>query len=158
MPWPAFISVALTTAGLTGNTQMAVYKFVLPRAITVNKISLNVSSVGTAGTFKIGVFSEDGQTNKIEVTTASISAGGVVTTAVAAVQLPAGVYYFFALPQSTANVTFDAWTEAFSALRNIAAEDEFSGIVTATANTVPATFDPTALTNALNAPIFRLDN
>lgn len=58
--------------------------------ITVNSIDIRASgSPSVAGTIDIGIYSEDGQTKHIDVTSGTISANAIYHVAVSAVTLPA---------------------------------------------------------------------
>jgi len=154
VPVPAVSSVVVTTASISGATQINLYSFNLPLDITVNKITINVTASAVAGTFKLGVWSEDGQTKLINVTTANIAGAAVVTTAVSSVFLRAGSYWFSILPVTTASATFSTWTSAIANLRNLAGEPTLCGYV----DPAGATFTPSSIIAAENNVIFRLDN
>lgn len=158
IPRPVAASVGITNASVTGNTAMRVYKFVMPRAMVVNNISIFVNASAANGTVKLAIYSDDGQTKHIEVTTASIGAPGVVTTAVAAITLPAGTYYFAALAQSSANHTLDGWEDSAGDLTLVTSEDSLAGTITVSANTIPSTMSPTFAGGSVQMPLFRLDN
>jgi hypothetical protein len=157
---------------ITGNTTARLYAFNLPFAITVNKISIKTgNTVSTAGTYDLSIFSENGQTREISVTTASITTNATIyTTAVSSVVLTAGVHWFMINPNGTADANFAVYTDlAGSAFVNttanigmdVSSEPVLAGSLTITASTPPTTFTPTAITEALltdSAVVFRLDN
>lgn len=139
----------------------------VPFAITVNKISFKIgSSITTTGTVDITVYTEDGQTQKIAVTTATITSGVdenlVCTTAVSSVALAAGNYYVMFNLNSTANIDLPFYTNAGATLIGgiVASEPVFNGSLVITASTPPATFTPSSITssNSPRTPIIRLDN
>ena len=164
IPQPISPQNGVSTRGLSNNVDAYAYAFTLERAITVNKISLNVTAVGTSGTINIGVFSQDGQTRHISVTTATISGTGVVTTSVSSVSLSAGIYYIVFGSVSTADITFSSWLDigTISVFDAISSEPRLSGQLTVTASTMPSTFstaDSGTFQNSTNSNIvFRLDN
>jgi len=144
-------------------------QIILPLNITVNKISIRTTStVNTAGTYILSIFSEDGQTRHISVTTASISAANTIyTTAVSAVSLLAGVYYLCFQPVDTADANFYAWNNSevpFSTTAgmqsDVSSEPVLAGTITVTADTAPSTITPTSITESASSEtlIIRLDN
>lgn len=94
---------------MNSNTTGYAGAVVLPFGITVNKLSIENTATGTSGTFDIGVYSQDGQTKHIDITTASIAGAQITTTAVSSVALTAGVYYVVVVPNSSADSTFNVW-------------------------------------------------
>lgn len=162
---PAVCSGTTGTAAVATNTTAYVYQVMIPFSITVNKISIRSEGGVTAGTYDLSLYSEDGQTQIFSVTTASISADGITTTAVSSVVVPAGMYYFMLNSNGTAsqNFAFYNFIGYFAAtnglLGDITSEPLLRGTLTITAGTPPATFDPTTLTDTANSAIpFRLDN
>jgi len=156
---PLFNSSA-TNKQLATNTTQQCFMFILPYKIVVTSINLSASVVGTAGTYDIVIYSEDGQTQEISVTTGSISATGLVETAVSSVTLNPGNYYFTLTPNGTADVSFRAYAggTADDALNEISGENTLAGYLTVSAGAPAATFDPTSDLTADNDFIkFRLD-
>ena len=162
IPMPLLHTVALGTRSMSNNVDGFIGAFKLDHAITVNKITLNVTAVGAAGVYNIGIFSMDGQTRHISVATASISGTGKVTTAVGAVTLPAGIYYYMMGSVGSANVTFSRWTPLATAsdMRELTSEPTLCGQYTVTASTMPATVTPASIaaTDDGGTFLFRLDN
>lgn len=151
-------TVALGSQEITGNTVQYAALVSITSKITVNKISIEVSAIGTVGTLDLTLYSEDGQTRLFNVTTASISAPGIVTTAVPAVEVLPGNYYIGVNPNGTAAIT--VYTLTVSAiLRSLASEPITVGTMTITAGTPKTTFSPvTDITVGQTALYFRLDN
>ena len=155
-------SVAIDTNTVTGNTTMRLSQFIVEHQITVNKLSFYVNGAGVAGTVDVTVYSEDGQTQKIAVTSGTISAGGVQTIAVSAVILTPGIYWIAINANSTTNITPGFWSSETdskaTSLRSIASEPDVMGTLTITADTPAATFDPTDITAADTSQLYiRLD-
>lgn len=153
---------SLGTNARNVNTTGYTWAFYLPHTFVVDKLTIYVSAVGTAGTLDIGIYSEDGQTKEIDITTASISATGSVTTAVAGVSLSAGIHYMVIVPNGTASITTQIWGQgAFSEdIETADTEPVVQGALTVTASTLPTTFNPItdidpSVTNMKT--IFRLD-
>ncbi len=161
IPRPLMPYSGAGTRALNNNVDGYVHMFSLSKKIVVNKITLNVTAVGAAGTINIGIFSADGQTRHISVTTASISGTGLVTTAVSAVTLPAGNYYMLLGSVSTANVTFSTWASLapLADLRAVSSEPTISGTYTVTASTMPSTITLASISSGTESNFaFRLDN
>lgn len=154
---------AATTIGtltVNVNTTMTLGLVYIPYNITVNSITIEASAVAVAGTLDLTVYSEDGQTQKIAVTTATISGAGNVTTAVSAVALTPGNYYVGINPNGTADVTVRSYSIANLVLfHTVSGEPMYAGTETITAGTPDATITPTGLTaTASNFAVFRFDN
>lgn len=161
IPKPLMPYDGVGTKALNNNVDGYVHMFSLDKQIIVNKITLNVTAVGAAGTINIGIFSADGQTRHISVTTASISGSGLVTTSVSAVTLPAGNYYMLLGSVSTADITFSQWAalSPVSALRAVSSEPTLTGSYTVTASTMPSTITLASISSGTDgAFVFRLDN
>lgn len=173
IPLPSIGSLAGTTGNITinTNTNQYFYQFVLPFAMTVNKISIYSGGATVNGTFDLTIYSEDGQTQEIAVTTATVSTTGIITTAVSAVTLSAGLHWFGFNSNGTANVDWSAWTSGsttgpFSSSTGlpfaVTSEPVLAGTATITAGTPKSTFTPSSGITANNlssvAIVFRLDN
>lgn len=164
IPKPVLPATGVTATGVSNDVDASVGSFILEKAMTVNKLSFYCSAVTTAGTVKIGIFSEDGQTRHISITTASVAGAGVVTTAVGAVSLTAGTYYVVLVRGALTNITVSTYTDMATALNlaNVASEPLVRGLLTVTANTMPATFTVTSSGSyqdiANKGLIIRLDN
>ena len=152
---------------LNVNTQQFLGQVVIPFAITANKISISIHTAAVAGTFDLSLYSEDGQTRLFSVTTATISGAGVVTTALSAVSIPAGIYYIGINTNSTADITVytyntskvDADSTGVKGLSALSTEPTMDGYVTITAGTPATTFTPSSNTYTEDSiPLFRLDN
>jgi hypothetical protein len=160
-PRPLMPYSGVSTRILSNNVDGYIHMFSLTKQITVNKITLNVTAVDAAGTINIGIFSADGQTRHISVTTASISGTGLVTTSVSAVTLPAGNYYMLLGSVSTASVTFSTWAtlSPIDGLRAVSSEPTLSGVYTVTASTMPSTVTLASISSGTESCFtFRLDN
>lgn len=144
---PPYPSAATGVLGLSSNTTAQAAAEVLDVPITVTELSVEVTAVGASGTIGIAIFSNDGQTRHINVTSGTISGTGRVSIAVPSVSLKAGVYYVVAHPNSTANITLRRWDDSTQGPANFAASsglNEVGGTMTITASTMPSTFDPDA--------------
>lgn len=158
MPRPVANTVSASTQTANVNTTMYVGMINLPVAITANSISLNISSVGVAGTLDITLYSEDGQSQLFSVTTANIAGGGVVTTALSAVSISAGNYYIAINTNGTADIIFSTYTTQTTLRSGVTSEPVLAGTVTITAGTPPATITPSTVTDANPCPFVRFDN
>lgn len=175
---PSFIGAAATTAfpkpvlgtsGLTSpfratNTQMYFGLVELTEYITVNKLSFYVASYTSSGTFKVAIYSQDGGTKLLEITSATISSANqlVTTTVSPAVTLLPGKYYVAHLSTGgnfeVANHALGA--SMFSYMNLVTGEVYYQGYKTVTASTIPSTFDPTTSVTADSTATLgiRLDN
>jgi hypothetical protein len=98
---PLFISGLVETGGGSTNG-VDVAQFVLPFAITVNNVGMDISATSSGATVNIGIYSAAGA-KLIDSGTFSATAGGVkLNTLGTPVTLPPGVYY---LAWSTSNAT-----------------------------------------------------
>lgn len=157
-----------TSIVVSSNTTAFLGQVIVPFGITVNKITVRTGdAVATPGTFDLSLYSEDGQTQKFSVTTASVaSIDTLYTTAVSSVVLAPGVYYIMINPNGTANAEFRLrliasvpFSTTASLANDVASEPVMQGSITISASTPPSTFDPTTITDATNRTIiFRLDN
>lgn len=143
---PNLLQIATTTSEQQHNTNTAMLTaaYVFPHETKVRAISCYVKAVGTSGTLDLTVYTENGQTQKIAITTASITATGIVTTAVSpSVTLQPGVYYFGVNTNSTADITLEGYTNSQSPLsRTVSGKSDLVGLVTISAGSPPATFNP----------------
>jgi len=155
---------ATTLFGAGQTTTLYVSMFDIPFGITVNKISWRQVTITTSGTYIIALFSEDGQTRHINVTTASISSTGIKThTLGSPVVLGAGSYYFCMAENTAVGEVTGYGSNATSGYEelssSISGEPILEGTLTITAGTMPATISPTGITASTNRAVaFRLDN
>ena len=165
-PLPNSMLMGIANRSVVTNTVMRLGQVVIPYRITVNKVSLVCNGVTAAGTFKVALYNEAGTTRLFTGTTGSYSTNYSLNTITlgAPVVVDAGIYYFAILPVDTANVDFPMWDGDDSVgqqlvLSVVSGEPVTVGKLTVTANTIPTTIDPTAITaEADNTPLFRLDN
>jgi len=153
---------------LSGNTTAHIGQVVIPFAITANTITIRTSTISVAGTCILSLFSEDGQTRLFSVTTGNITTGSTLyTTALSAVEIPAGIYYLSVQPVSTTNISSYAWynyltpfstTEGMQS--DIAGKPVMQGTVTVTADTAPTTLTPASISESATREtlVIRLDN
>lgn len=143
VPLPIWGRFTTTNADITVNTTGFTYGFNLPASIIVNKISIITNNAPTiSGTLNIGIYSEDGQTKEIDVTTATISSATTVyTTTVSSINLPAGNHWIVVVPNGTTNVQVAVWATGEDNIA-VASEPVWRGTQLVTANTLPTTFDP----------------
>ena len=146
-------------ARMTGNTAVATNTVMglalvsVPHKIAVSEISIAVGTVTTPGTLGLAVFSNDGQTRHINITTASISASNsqVTTSLGGDVTLDPGLYYFAINPDGSASMTVYLWAGAYSnfsdsGFTSTAGLNELSGSIAVSAGAMATTFDPSAMT------------
>lgn len=157
--------VALTAGGTSSptpvndNTVMAVGLVNIPQDILVTKLSAYIANLSVSGTFTYVIYSEDGQTQLLTATTATVTVDAVTnTTSTSSTLLPAGNYYVGVHPNGSAAMT----------LRSIVLDNlsvvpvggsVLAGFVTIAASTTPATIDPTTdiTFNLYAIPLIRFD-
>lgn len=149
LPFPVGSSAASTTATLSVNvnTTQIIGLVSIPYQIVVNNIVLEATTVNVAGTLDIALYSEDGQTRLINITTATISGTGNVSTATGGVTLSPGLYYMTINSNSTADIVIRGWSIADIVLMHtVSGQPMYAGTQTITAGTPATTLTPTALT------------
>lgn len=147
--------LSATTKNYNTNTLMYLSKLTVTGKITVNKVSFNVTAVGTSGTMDVTCYSKSGGTQLFSVTTGTISGAGVVTTDVSSVVLTPGEYYIGINPNTTAAITIDSWNNF--AVDTVTGKASPVGGYTITASTPPATITPTSISTDVY-PMLRIDN
>jgi len=160
IPKPDFNSFAAGSLVSDTNTVAKLGRVVIPFSMTVTKLSVDHNTHTADGTYDIVLYTEDGQTKVIDITTANLTGTGVVTTAVSNVAVSPGVYYILIVPNSTAAGEFRCYTPSISVNLGslVTGEPQACGTLTVTASTPPATFDPTAITATTTSALqFRLD-
>jgi len=161
---PLTVNNTISQINLNGNTTAYVGAFFLPSRITVAKLHFYVSTYTATGTVKVGVYSSDGQTQEIAVTSSTISGTGLVTLSVSSVALASGLHYLVSVPTGTTNVSVRSIAPQGSynsdGFNNPSSEPVAFGTMTVTAGTLPSTFNPvsgiTAATQGL--VLVRFDN
>lgn len=149
-------------SSLLGYTALSV----VPLNISVNKMSMYVTNVTNAGTVRVGIYTEDGQTQKASAVFTSVAGTGVISTNVTSVFLSSGNYWSVLVPID-GRLTYQTWdTDSTSAstglnalMSSVIGKKYVTGTQVVTAGTLPATFNPSILTRADNTgPIIRFDN
>jgi len=163
IPDPPYPQYGGDVVNYTNNTVLQLTRFFLPFKMTINKVTLVVSLVTTAGTIKVCFYSEDGQTKYGETTSSTISAAGVLTiTLSSSVTLNPGNYYFGVIPVGTTNIQCRSYNmgDVEDDILTISGKPVPCGVITGqTGGTLPATINPTAIAAGDDkAVLFRLDN
>lgn len=167
IPMPnAIVNYATTTYATidtSTNTVLHLGQIVVPFQITVNKIETAGATVGGTGAVKIVIYSEDGGTLLLEQAATIANGGMTVTTLSAPLLLSAGIYYLGILGLTGGTVssiyTWATLGDGTNWLNTSTGKPVMSGTLTVTADTVPATIDPTAITGTINNTLMvRLDN
>lgn len=146
-------------------TVMRVGQIFIPFEIVVNHITFQGAADTGDGTFKLAIFSEDGQTRYINESCDITSADVNVTHDLSSpVTLSPGVYYIAIVPTATGvQIQYLAWltnigdgTTYFNAPTGLPVME---GKLTVTSGTIPSTIDPLNITGAINSTMaVRLDN
>lgn len=161
IPRPVIPTDGVSTRALNNPVDGYLGLFNLPRKITLNKLTFNVTAVGASGTFKIGIFSEDGQTKYGEAETASISSTGEKTVTFSNLALPAGNLIFLAVSVGSANITVSRWgiMATVTELKDLTSEPSICGVLTVTSGTIPATVTIASISASEEGCfVWRLDN
>jgi hypothetical protein len=131
------------------NTRVRFWAFYLPFRIVISQIVIKTGATVTqSGTMQLGIYSEDGQTKYIDVTTPTLSATSTVYAVAVSpsVTLLPGVYYGAIVCIGTTNVTLKvnpgSADQANWVLNSKAVEEGYHDY--ASAGVVPASFSPTA--------------
>ncbi|MGI1661392.1 hypothetical protein ACRDNQ_04040 [Palleronia sp. KMU-117] len=158
-------SSGFSTGSIDVNTTAKLGLIYVPENIVVSKLSFYASTTSTPGTIDIVLYTDDGQTQVINVTSGTIAANSVQTiTLGSAVELQPGNYYVLVCPNGTTNTVglfHNSNNSPFIPTQlggGVTGEPKISGTLTITAGTPPATFDPTAITAQANGALaIRLD-
>lgn len=150
------------TPTFTSNTTAMFWRIIVTAEIVVNKITLRTSStVSTASTFDLVVYSEDGQTQLISVTTPNINATTTnYETTVAGVTLMPGEYYVGLVANSAVNVAFRVWTGLNDSNYVGQPSGKYANgwTKTVTAGTLPSTISPGSESQSnISPPVLRFD-
>lgn len=157
---PVMATGAVSSVAANSLTTRNVGLFNTPEAITVNQIAYNVAAVTTAGTYRICLYDETGNSKLIDVT--DVPAAGVNTVTVSpAVYLPASNYYVAIGCSVTCNNTISTFTTTATAWVNGASvpagKKIHEGTVTHTSGTCNSTLGTITGSNS-KTPVLRLDN
>ena len=125
---------ANAAVALASLTAYKVALFNVPQSITVNQLSYNVGAVTTAGSYRICVYSEDGNTKEIDVT--DVPTAGLNSVTVSAVTLSPGNHYIAMGCATTCSNTVSMFTSTANTIINTSAVPagklEYEGLHTMT--------------------------
>jgi hypothetical protein len=160
VPLPQTIFTGAITAAAPGTLTTAVVGLEdVPDPILVSTISYSVAAVSTAGTYKVCVYSQDGQTKLIDVTGTTNHVGQNTVTVSPPVLLQAGNYYFLVGWATTAtSTTLNKWASNTLAGWSTGSPGRaLEGTVTRGSGVCDSTLG--AISPAISdSPIIRLDN
>jgi len=164
IPKPVIGFTGTSNVGRSTATEMIFGLIDVPQDITVNKVTVWIGGYTSSGTYRIGVYTRDGQTRLINFLTATISSGSqrVTTTLGAPVALSAGQYYVCGVPTG-GNFELMSWdtnTGVYTNLNQTTGEQFYQGKKTVSSGVLPTTFDPTSIvsTDRFDTLAVRLDN
>lgn len=171
IPYPLTPPTGETRIDISNNTTAYFSSFILSGPMSVGKITFGLSANTFSGstTFDIVIYSQDGQTQLISVTSGSITMDtekSVSVTVSPAVVLQPGIYYVGIVPNSSVTSGIITWQMAFDGykfayLDVVSGEPKYYGSKTVTAGTLPTTINPITdltISGGDEAPIIRLDN
>lgn len=118
--------------------------FTIPAPIEVNSVSIRVTSVGVAGSMRLGIYSANGQTQKTSMIFSSVTSTGVKTANVTSVLLAAGNYYsvYNAIDgQLTVSVTTPGETQLGGSVAGM----RYAVNTSVVGGALPASIDPVSL-------------
>lgn len=156
---PYMATGATAATAISSLTSFNIGLFNVPQQIIVNQLSYNIGAVTTAGTYKICVYTEDGATKKIDVTSGT-NAAGVNNVSVSAVVLSPGNYYIAMGCATTCSNTVSLFTSTSQAPVNASSpsgKKVYEGTGTMTSGTCNSTL-PTVTAANSKTPVIRLDN
>jgi len=119
--------------------------FNIPNGIVVNTVSTEITSILTLGSLRMGIYSENGQTQETSLVFPSITAVGIVTKNVSSVVLSSGNYYYAITP---IDGTFIVRTQGVTApviASSVLNKQQFQGTVSVAGGAIPTTFNPVTL-------------
>lgn len=157
---PVMATGAIAATTMSSLTSFNVGLFNVPQRITVNQLTYDIGTVTTAGTYKVCVYSEDGATKLIDVTSGT-NAAGVRNVAVSSAVLNPGNYYIAMGCATTCSNTVYLFTTTSAAWINAGSVPSgkkiHEGTVTMTSGTCNSTL-PTITDAISKTPVMRLDN
>ncbi len=154
---------------IVDNATMYLGQVVVPFAITVNKLSVNVVGTNDPGQFRMTLYEESGASSVFTASTFTLvhnpaSTLGIVTTILPSVLLSAGNYYMGINGISSVSLAISAWdTDAGVAINrfrsSVAGSPIIEGAVSIIASTPPSSITTRAIPELQNSTLmFRLDN
>lgn len=162
LPTPFYATTTeIAQTGRSSNTTGFTSLFNLPEAMLINKITIRPSSCSTPGSFKLGIYSEDGSTLLISTTTKTLTAQIQDTsTLTTPTLLDQGNYYFVLVPNGVVNCGFFEWkADSDSFYTGVSGEPVYVGTQAVSASTLPSSFVTSTLSyTGFGGITFRLDD
>lgn len=161
IPHPVLPTNGVSTRALNNPVDGYIGLFNFVRGITLNKLTFYVTAVGASGTFKVGIFSADGQTKYGEATSGTISGTGEATITFSNLVLPSGNLLILAVSVGAASITLSRWAimATVTELKDLTSEPTLCGVYTCTSGTVPATITIASISASEEGCfVWRLDN
>lgn len=164
---PTFITTSpyegtLTATALTLDSSVLsqIGLFQLPIGMIVNRVSVNIPTVTTAGTIRLGIYNITGQTQVTSVLLSSVTGTGIRSTNVSSVALNAGSYYYAVTPlEGSHQIRSVAPNADLELTGSVFGKARYASSVAVVGGALPTTFNP--VTMGINNPNFiniRLDN
>ncbi len=150
-------------SNIVTNTVMYIGLVYVPFSIIANQVSISLVNNGSnvAGTAKITLYAEDGQSQNFSVTTGSMTQG-IQSTALSSVSIPSGNYYIAIVGDGTLNYGISSFVTATALgtdFRSPSGKPVIEGTLTVTGFTPPATFTPSSISATASDTIaVRFDN
>jgi hypothetical protein len=155
------LGTGITTSATSSLTTRTTGLFNVAKRITVNQLTFYTTTRATAGTTKVCVYSEDGATKLIDITTGATALNANNIAVSPAVTLEPGNYYVAIGCATTCSYTLSVWTSISVATLNGASVPSgkltYEGTVTHSSGGCDSTLGTiTAATNS--TPMVRFDN
>ncbi len=161
---PDGLSIASTITGRATSslTQRNIALFNIPLSITANEFTYYTNSVTTPGTMKFCIYTEDGSTKVMDLTTGTPAAGVNTITLGSPITFSPGNYFIAYGCATTCNNNITVFGAIASGMiitssQVPSGENGYEGVVNHTSGTCNSTRG-TITTSATRLPVFRLDN
>jgi hypothetical protein len=150
-----------TATAINSTTTRVTGLFNVPQRITINQVTFYTIARTTPGTTKVCLYSEDGATKLIDLTTGTTALNANNITVSPAVTLEPGNYYMVVGCATSCNYTLSVWTSIVVATVNGASIPSGKKVYEGTVSHASGGCDSTlgTVTAATNStPVMRLDN
>lgn len=156
---PANGAITSGTRDLDSSIVSRMAYFNLPVGMTLNSISMEITSLLTQGSFRLGIFNTTGQTSTLSTIFPSVSSNGVQTKNLSSVILSAGSYYQALTPIDGTAIIRTTVTNVSGMASSVTGKKVFYGAQSVVGGALPTTFNPVTMPILEpHTPVIRLDN
>lgn len=149
LPMPLFAIDPLSgnDFGSTDSTKFYLSLYFIPFSIAFTQITY-YAGVGSSGSFKLGIYSEDGQNRYLSTTGTVVTDDALNTITVSSTSLTPG-YYWIGWNDPVGTETLIVQTYAPGGANTVfaTASPQMGGVLTITPGTIPTTFNPALVTS-----------